>query len=130
MNQQVRKLFWTEDGWPVASPERFAWENDSLISQADIADDRGYQIIPGYGTEQSSPDFQNSVNLTIAANGTLNDNSANIWTCVAPWLEIRWANGFTDKVFIQNGRDWENKKNTIIFSGLNNQGTAIWGKKK
>ena len=39
-------------------------------------------------------------------------------------------NGFTDKVYVQKGRDWENKKNTIIFTGLNNQGTAVWGKKK
>jgi arabinan endo-1,5-alpha-L-arabinosidase len=135
MNLHVRKLFWTASGWPVASPERYAWEKDSLISQADIVGDweqiiLGYNIVPGYGTEQSSPDFQNSINLTIAANGTLNGNAANTWTYAAPWLQMNWANGFTDKVFIQKGRDWENKKNTIIFSGLNNQGTAIWGKKK
>jgi arabinan endo-1,5-alpha-L-arabinosidase len=48
----------------------------------------------------------------------------------APWLQMNWSNGFTDKVFVQKGRDWENKKSTIIFSGLNNDGTAIWGKKK
>ncbi|MGF2410900.1 family 43 glycosylhydrolase [Ferruginibacter sp.] len=135
MNLHVRKLFWTADGWPVASPERYAYEKDSLISQTDIAGDweqiiLGYQIVPGYGTEQSSPDFQNSINLNIAANGTLNGNAANTWTYAAPWLQMNWANGFTDKVLVQKGRDWENKKNTIIFSGLNNQGTAVWGKKK
>ncbi len=135
MDMHVRKLFWTADGWPVASPERYAWEKDSLISQADIIGDweqiiLGYTVVPGYSAEQISPDFQNSVNLTIAANGTLNGNAANTWTYAAPWLQMNWANGFTDKVFIQKGRDWENKKNTIIFSGLNNQGTAIWGKKK
>jgi arabinan endo-1,5-alpha-L-arabinosidase len=135
MDMQVRKLFWTADGWPVASPERYAWEKDSLISQADIVGDweqivLGYTVVPGYGTEQSSPDFQTSVNLTIAANGTLNGNAANTWTYNAPWLQLNWSNGFTDKVFVQKGRDWENKKNTIIFSGLNNLGTAVWGKKK
>ncbi|NOY96775.1 MAG: hypothetical protein GXO81_10475 [Chlorobi bacterium] len=25
--------------------------------------------------------------------------------------------------------DWENKKSCIVFTGLNNKGTAIWGKK-
>ena len=135
MNMHVRKLFWTADGWPVASPERYAWEKDSLISQADIVGDweqivLGYTVVPGYSVEQTSPDFQNSVSLTIAANGTLNGNGANTWTYTAPWLQLNWANGFTDKVFVQKGRDWENKKNTIIFSGLNNQGTAVWGKKK
>jgi arabinan endo-1,5-alpha-L-arabinosidase len=135
MNMHVRKLFWTTDGWPVASPERYAWEKDSLISQPDIIGEWeqivfGYTVVPGYSAEQTSPDFQNAVNLTIAANGTLNGNGANTWTYAAPWLQLNWANGFTDKVFVQKGRDWENKKNTIIFSGLNNQGTAIWGKKK
>jgi arabinan endo-1,5-alpha-L-arabinosidase len=86
--------------------------------------------VPGYSVEQTSPDFQTPINLTIAANGSLNRNTANTWTYNAPWLELKWSNGFTDKVFVQKGRDWENKKNTIIFTGLNNQGTAIWGKKK
>ncbi|MEJ8843599.1 arabinan endo-1,5-alpha-L-arabinosidase [Lacibacter sp. H375] len=135
MNMHVRKLFWTQDGWPVASPERYAWEKDSLISQADITGEweqivLGYNVVPGYAAEQTNPDFQNSVNLTINANGTLNGNAANTWTYTAPWLQLNWANGFTDKVYVQKGRDWENKKNTIIFTGLNNQGTAIWGKKK
>lgn len=135
MDMHVRKIFWTSNGWPVVSPERYAWEKDSLISQADIVGEweqiiLGYTVVPGYANEQISPDFQNSINLTIGANGTLNGNAANTWTYSAPWLTMTWANGFTDKVFIQKGRDWENKKNTIIFSGLNNQGTAIWGKKK
>lgn len=135
MNMHVRKLFWTQDGWPVASPERYAYEKDSLISQADVVGEweqivLGYNIVPGYSVEQTNPDFQNSVNLTISANGTMNGNATNTWTYTAPWLQLNWANGFTDKVYVQKGRDWENKKNTIIFSGLNNQGTAVWGKKK
>jgi len=135
MNLHVRKLFWTTDGWPVASPERYAWEKDSLISQADVVGDweqiiLGYRVVPGYANEQVTPDFQQSISLSILANGTLNGSAANTWVYNAPWLEMRWANGYTDKVFVQKGRDWENKKNTIIFSGLNNTGTAIWGKKK
>jgi arabinan endo-1,5-alpha-L-arabinosidase len=135
MDMHVRKIFWTNDGWPVVSPERYAWEKDSLISQNDIVGDweqivLGYNAVPGYANEQTSPDFQNSVPLTINANGNINGSSANSWTYAAPWLTINWSNGFTDKVYVQLGRDWENKKTTIIFSGLNNQGTAIWGKKK
>ncbi|MET0392661.1 MAG: arabinan endo-1,5-alpha-L-arabinosidase [Chitinophagaceae bacterium] len=135
MDMHVRKIFWTANGWPVVSPERYAWEKDSLISQGDITGEweqiiLGYSVVPGYANEQTSPDFQNSINLTIGANGTLNGNAASTWTYTAPWLTMTWANGFTDKVFVQKGRDWENKKNTIIFTGLNNQGTAVWGKKK
>jgi arabinan endo-1,5-alpha-L-arabinosidase len=135
MDLHVRKIFWTNDEWPVVSPERYAWEKDSLISQNDITGDweqivLGYNVVPGYQNEQTSPDFQNSINLTISANGILNGNAANTWAYNAPWLQMNWSNGFTDKVFVQKGWDWENKKSTIIFSGLNNEGTAVWGKKK
>jgi arabinan endo-1,5-alpha-L-arabinosidase len=32
-------------------------------------------------------------------------------------------------VIVQRGRDWENKKEGLVFSGLNENGTAVWGKK-
>lgn len=136
MNLHVRKLFWTNDGWPVASPERYAWEKDSLITQADItgAWERivlNYTVVPGYAAEQISPDLQVSTDLTIDAAGTLNGNSADTWSYTAPWLQLNWSNGTTEKVYVQKGRDWENKKaNSMIFTGLNNVGTAVWGKKK
>ncbi|HVW61737.1 MAG TPA: glycoside hydrolase family 43 protein [Puia sp.] len=135
MDLHVRKLFWTPDGWPVASPERYAWEKDSVISQGDLTSGwervmLNYKVVPGYSAEQISPDFQLPEDLTIAADGTLNGNAANTWTYSAPWLQLKWSNGTTEKVFVQKGRDWENRKNTIIFTGLNNAGIAVWGKKK
>jgi arabinan endo-1,5-alpha-L-arabinosidase len=135
MDMHVRKVFWTADGWPIVSPERYAWEDNATVAQQDIIGDweqiiLGYHVVPGYSAEQTSPEFQVAVPLTITANGTLNGSASNTWTYNAPWLELKWGNGFTDKVFVQKGRDWENKKNTIVFTGLNNTGTAIWGKKK
>lgn len=135
MNLHVRKIFWTQDGWPVVSPERYAWEDNSTVAREQISGEweqiiLGYRVVPGYGDEQTNPDLQTATNLTIGADGTLNGDAASKWTYNAPWLQLSWSNGFTDKVFVQKGRDWENKKETIIFSGLNNEGTAIWGKKK
>jgi arabinan endo-1,5-alpha-L-arabinosidase len=135
MDLHVRKLFWTADGWPVASPERYAWEDNSAVAKDSIIGNweqviLGYHVVPGYSAEQTSPEMLVSTSLTIAADGSLNGDAANKWTYVAPWLECKWSNGFTDKVFVQKGRDWENKKSSIIFSGLNNAGTAVWGKKK
>jgi arabinan endo-1,5-alpha-L-arabinosidase len=135
MDLHVRKLFWTTDGWPVASPERYAFEKDSLISAADIVGNwerivLNYNVVPGYAAEQTSPDFQTSVDLSVDAGATLNGNAGNSWTYSAPWLQLKWSDGTTEKVFVQKGRDWENKKNSVIFTGINNLGTAIWGKKK
>ena len=135
MDLHVRKLFWTPDGWPVASPERYAWEGDSTVVASALTGnweqiDLNYQVVPGYADQQVSPDFQTSTTLSIAADGSFNGSSANTWTYAAPWLTLEYGTGRTDKLFVQPGRDWENKKSTIIFSGLNNTGTATWGKKE
>ncbi|SFD87702.1 arabinan endo-1,5-alpha-L-arabinosidase [Chitinophaga sp. CF118] len=134
MDLHVRKMFWTTDGWPVVSPERYAWEDNTLVPQDSIAGNweqiiLGYRVVPGYADTQVSPDFQVSATLVISANGTLNNDASSKWTYNAPWLQLNWSNGYTDKVFVQRGRDWENKRITFIFTGLNNNGTAIWGKK-
>ena len=136
MDLHVRKIFWTQNGWPVVSPERYAGEDNSLVSQTDLIGDweqinLNYNVVPGYQAEQTSPNFQVATTTTLLANGTINGNAANTWTYTAPWLQLTYSNGFTDKVYVQKGRDWENKKAAgFIFSGLNNAGTAIWGKKK
>jgi len=135
MNLHVRKMFWTSDNWPVVSPERYAWEDNSTVAKDSIIGDwerivLNYRVVPGYDKEQVSPDFQTSVALTIASDGTLNGDANSKWAYTAPWLEMKWSNGNTDKVFVQKGRDWEHKANTIIFTGLNDEGTAVWGKKK
>jgi arabinan endo-1,5-alpha-L-arabinosidase len=135
MDLHVRKLFWTENGWPVASPERYAWEDNSTVPKDSIAGNwerivLNYNVVPGYKNEQVSPDLQLSTPLSIDAAGTLNGDAGSTWTYNAPWLQMNWNNGAVEKVFVQKGRDWENKKNTIIFTGLNNAGVAEWGKRK
>ncbi|HZL09579.1 MAG TPA: arabinan endo-1,5-alpha-L-arabinosidase [Prolixibacteraceae bacterium] len=134
MDLQVRKLFWTPDGWPVASPERYAWEKSDLVSQTSIPGiwERivlNYRVVPGYQTEQFSPDLQVSEKLTIDAAGTLNGDASNKWSYTAPWLQLSWSNGTIENLFVQKGRDWENKIDScLIFTGLNNKGVAVWGK--
>ena len=132
----VRKIFWTEDGWPVVSPERYADLEQTDIVETDLIGEweqivLGYSIVPGYSEEQISPDFQVGVGLTLDEQGTINGEGGNTWSYNAPWLELKWGDTYVDKVYVEWGRDWENKvESTVVFSGLNNEGTAIWGKKK
>jgi arabinan endo-1,5-alpha-L-arabinosidase len=135
MDLHVRKIFWTDDGWPVVSPERYAWEDNATVSTDSITGNwesitLNYHVVPGYANEQTNPDLQISVPLSIDAGGTFNGDAGTTWTYIAPWLQLKWSNGTTAKVFVQKGWDWENEKNTIIFTGLNNAGIAVWGKKK
>ena len=135
MDLHVRKIFWMPGGWPVVSPERYAWEDNSTLAKDSLAGSwekitLNYRVVPGYANEQVLPDMQTSVNLTIGADGSLNGDAASKWSYTAPWLQLKWGNGSVNNLFVQHGRDWENKKSTIIFSGLDEAGTAIWGKKK
>jgi arabinan endo-1,5-alpha-L-arabinosidase len=135
MDLHVRKIFWTQNGWPVVSPERYAWEDNATVARDSITGQwesikLDYNVVPGFDKEQVFPDFQAATNITIDAAGTINGNAANTWSYAAPWLQLNWSTGTVEKVYVQKGRDWENKKNSFIFSGLNNIGTAVWGKKK
>ena len=134
MDLHVRKIFWTQTGWPVVSPERYAWENNATLPQDSITGQWerikfNYNLVPGFANEQTSPDFQVSSNLAIDAGGTINTDQGT-WTYAAPWLQLTWTTGTVEKLFVQRGRDWEKKKDTYVFSGLNEIGTAVWGKKK
>jgi len=135
MDLHVRKIFWTTDGWPVVSPERYAWEDNSTVPKDSLSGtwediQLGYRVVPGYADEQILPDMQASVPLTISADGTLNGDAQSSWTYNAPWLQFNWSNGTVEKFYVQRGRDWENKRNSFIFTGLSNSGTAVWGKKQ
>jgi arabinan endo-1,5-alpha-L-arabinosidase len=137
MDMHVRKIFWTTDGWPVVSPQRYANVSQNSIAQTELAGDweqivLDYKVVPGYSAEQLSPDLQVATTITLNADGKINGSATNAWTFSAPWLELKWNNGtYTDKVYVSRERDWENKKSsTLVFTGLNNFGTGIWGKKK
>lgn len=131
MNLHVRKLFWTPDGWPVASPERYSATAQTAISSADLAGnweriDFGYNVVPGYQNEQLSPDLQVAQPCSLAADGTF---SGGTWIFSPPILELKFATGSLEKLTVARERDWENKREGLVFSGLDAGGKLIWGKK-
>ncbi|WP_207433101.1 arabinan endo-1,5-alpha-L-arabinosidase [Sabulibacter ruber] len=137
MVMHVRKIIWTPEGWPMVSPERYANVEQTPVTTAELAGE--YEqivltqtVVPGYANEQTDPNFSTAFNTTLAANGTINNDPNNTWVYNAPWLELRWGGGaFIDKLHVSRERDWENKKaSTIVMTGLNGGGLAIWLKKK
>jgi arabinan endo-1,5-alpha-L-arabinosidase len=131
----VRKLYFNQEGWPEASPERYAGVTGAAITQADLAGAweqivLGYQVVPGYEAEQLSPDYQTATELTLDAAGTINGDAGMTWTYSNGELALNMGPNNTYKATVDRERDWENKKNTIVFTGFNAAGTAIWGKKK
>lgn len=134
MDLHVRQMHWTEDGWPIVSPERYAGVSQNAITSEDLVGSYeqiifGYNVVPGYSAEQTSADFQVSTPLQLNADGTVNGDSSTTWTFASPWLTLN-SGGSATKLHVERGRDWENHiESTILFSGLNESGTTIWGKK-
>ena len=78
----VRKMFWTDDGWPVVSPQRYAGANQTPISvkELDGAWERiqfNYSVVPGFASQQILPDFQEALELTLHSDGTFNGDLNN-----------------------------------------------------
>ncbi|PIB34695.1 endo-arabinase [Reichenbachiella sp. 5M10] len=132
----VRQIHWSEDGWPMVSPERYAAEEERSVEHGEVAGDweqivMDYQVVPGYGDEQVSPDFQVSMDLAIHSDGTVSGASVGTWTYESPWLIFDLEGESAPfKLKVERGRDWENEVGeTLLFTGLTTEGIAYWGKK-
>lgn len=139
----VRKIFWNSEGWPVVSPERYAAipQNDyskddlkgnwELISLNEIADSvklwQG-QKPPGdwhYDTIM----FNNPTKIELEEDGSIVQWAGYKWSFVENKLFIEKGTEKTE-CMVASAWDWENKKQTIIFTGIQPNGIGIWGKKK
>ncbi len=136
MDLHVRKIEWTPDGWPIVLPERYANVTQTAVAATDLAGkweriELDYHVVPGYADTQVSPDMQVATSININADGTISGTATGTWTYTAPWMLIKWSTGATENVIVQRERDWENSvATTLVYSGLNNTGIAVWGKKR
>ena len=151
----VRQLFFTPDGWPVVSPERYAGTPPREFTEADLVGEweiirvqepkyerqlEAGQILWGEG-ELKDGEWNLSTRVNLAKNGT----------CAGEMTDDEWKNvqmngnwSFltekqllmieSDKEIIENliifaGHDWENETETILFTGLDSRGRSVWGKR-
>jgi arabinan endo-1,5-alpha-L-arabinosidase len=129
----VRKIFWMENGWPVVSPQRYAGIEQTPLTAGELEGTwerivLHYQVVPGYAEEQVSPNFQFAVSMALDEGGTIDGNPDQRWSYEVGVLTLEFGDT-TYKAIAERGRDWENKTESILFSGLNQEGVAIWGKK-
>ncbi len=145
-NQQmilhVRQIFWTSDGWPVVSPERFANIPQSKIKEKNLIGtweiitlnelDNNVKLwqgqIPWGGWKYDTTAFNNFQYLSIQNDFTINGGGFNKWAFKNNHL-ILINSADSVELNLANEWDWERKKPTIVFSGINKQGLSIWGKK-
>ena len=151
----IRQLFFTPEGWPVASPERYAGTASRQFSKEDLVGE--WEIIrvqePAYerqleagqilwgGGELKEKERNLSTRMTLAKDGTckgqMTDNEWNIVQMNGKWsfltekhlLMVDLNSEKIENLVIFAGHDWENETETILFTGLDSRGRSVWGKR-
>ncbi len=139
MMGHVRRIYWTNDGWPVVSPERYAGVIDAPISRDDLVGT--WELIDlaySYGNQKTSTTLtiaasaltttsaKNRVTLKGAINGNgVFDPSTNM-------LKIT-PTGSSSSYYVNVARelDWEaaRRVSTIVFAGYPSPTSTYWAKK-
>ncbi|MDQ0973869.1 arabinan endo-1,5-alpha-L-arabinosidase [Neobacillus niacini] len=128
----VRKIVWTEDGWPVVSPERYAGEAEQQINEENIIGKWEQIILPRYDDS-----LQVSHNLQLKSNGEIGEDDKSHWALTGDnTLELtvydpgRASDDYWKyKLKVIPAWDWENWNGTLVFTGMDQEGTVLWGKK-
>lgn len=141
----VREIFWTEDGWPVVSPERFAGVPNTQVSEDELLGEWEFihlaevndtvtlwqgQIPPG-GWHYSDAMFNNSIKIQLKEGGKIEGISKyDSWEMKDSKFYL-FSVGDSEKIEViaTHGWDWENDREALLFTGIAKDGFSIWGKK-
>lgn len=123
----VRKMLWSDDGWPLALPEIYSGEKLQPLKQENIIGKyeriRLTPTIP-QGLQTSTmlelfPDFKASLGISIKARWEMTDENT---------ISVSYAK--TTEIYkIIPAWDYELWKPTLAITGKDNNGICLWGKK-
>lgn len=123
MMGQVRSIQWTEDGWPVVMPERYAAVPKTTITEQSLIG-IWEQIILQYQYQT----MQTSSNVTLSADKKVNGSVTGTWSynSIKGILTINGNN-----YIVIDAWDWETipRKVTLAYAGLSSTGRSVWAKK-
>ncbi len=123
----VRRIVWV-DGWPLISPENYAGESEQPIPHDEVAG--RYEWIT------LSPTIPQSVIGSAPATLTVSDTMhiSSITRC--KWrlsdgsrLDIDMLGGHKVRGVVLPAWDHEKSRPTLVFTGISNDGIAVWAKR-
>jgi len=123
MMGHVREIQWTEDGWPVIAPERYAAVPKTTLTESSFIG-QWEQITMNYQYKV----IQKSVTIYLTADKKVSGGLTGTWSYDST-NAVLTVNGIKCKV--SDAWDWESatRKVTITYSGLTTAGLPVWGKK-
>lgn len=149
MDLHVRQLFFTSDGWPVVSPERYAGTPARKFDISDISGD--WEIIrvlepdmeradrkgqPVWGERSpGEKSINNSISATFVKGGGIimprKDGQQGKWNFDenSQTLTLNADGEEISGLIVHSGHDWEREADTVLFTGLDSTGRTVWGKR-
>ncbi len=123
MMGHVREMEWTEDGWPVVSPQRFADVPEENITVEEISG-TWEEITLNYEYQS----MQESIIVVLNEDNSLGGDISGTWS-FDDKMNILSINDI--ELIVSNAWDWEAfpRKSTLVYSGINGVGVSVWGKK-
>ena len=120
----VRKMLWTEDGWPIVSPERYAGEQ---IQDVDADAVKGVWDFVNIG--ENTKDMVFSKKLSLNEDGSAEcDNAVGRWNISGNKLSIML--GERDiTAYVLPSYDRDKKAPNLVFTGSDKDSCEVWGKK-
>lgn len=138
----VRQIFWTPDGWPVLSPERYRGDPVTDINAKDVIGKWEVILIDGQVPDRSleagqilwgenqlrKNEMNTSRQLVFHADRSFSGEYTGTWKIEKNNMILTTKeNNMEIKVF--RGQDWENERQTFLFTGLDQNGLSFWGKR-
>ncbi len=123
MMGHINRIRWTNNAWPVILPERYANVPDDAILSEDLAG-TWELIVLNYEVGV----MQSSTALTLNANGIASGALSGKWEYNESTKVLSIGN---QELCVERELDWELEPRvpTIVFSGLNESGVSLWGKR-
>ncbi|MBQ0044534.1 MAG: glycoside hydrolase family 43 protein, partial [Bacteroidales bacterium] len=121
----VRRIVWTEDGWPLVLPERYGAVPQIEISADEIAGTWEH-IDLSYGYQ----DQKASTSMTFGADGKISNGpwKGYTWSFDPAKNLLKTSNGVT--LYVSRECDWEAspRKATLVYAATG-KNITYWGKK-
>lgn len=126
VHTHVRKMVFTDEGWPVVSPERYAGEEEQPIPEKEM--EGSWEFLP---INPDDNQMQRSVTgLEFEEDGNMSfGNQSGKWQVKGNSLRFMLDGDSVVSAKVLPAWDWENEEKTLVFTGLNKDGVAVWGKK-
>lgn len=124
----IRKIVWTEDGWPLVSPERYAGEEEQPVDPAIMSGTWEYIRM-----DKNENELLPSKSIRLLEDGSVESGSSKgFWRYLKEnQYELCIDEGgavIKDTLIVLPAWDWENWNPTLVFTGKDRSGNVVIGK--